>query len=248
MSTKPTRIIFPPETIELSGIKVSYTVRRSARARHLRITISPHNGVVVTMPARLKRYINPEEFLRDKEEWILRHLSRMSFPANSTGLEPGATLHFQGNAYRLTVDRHQSARPRISISNGELLVMLPDDFEGDLKETIKTWIKRQAERIIRQEAVRYAEIIGVEFNSLAVRDQKTKWGSCSKKGNLSFNWRLLLFPPQVRRYIVIHELCHLKHFNHSPRFWALVERYSPGYRESILWLKEHSSRMEDPLR
>ncbi len=245
---KQPRITFPPETIVLGGTPVTYTVRRSARARHMRITISPHNGLVVTLPARLKRYINPEEFLRDKEEWILRHLSRIPEGTASTTLKPGSSIHFKGTEYRVNVARNKGRRPSVSISHGELLVMLPEDFEGDLKETIRAWARTQAERVIPEDAERFARLIGVDFNRVTVRDQKTKWGSCSRKGNLSFNWRLILFPKQVREYIVIHELCHLKHFNHSPRFWAFVERFDPRYRESIAWLKENSVRVEGPLR
>jgi predicted metal-dependent hydrolase len=247
---KSTRIIIPPDRMTLDGMTVSYTVRRSARAKHIRITISAHKGVVITIPSRIKRYINPEQFLREKQEWVLKHLSRVGSPGigNDARLDNGSTVTFEGRPYTFRMYRNNIWKPRIEISDTEMLLHLPSDYEGDPKETVKEWIKSRAAQKIEHEVERYARIIGVEYNRLAIRDQKTKWGSCSKQGNLSFNWRLALFPPKVLRYVVIHELCHIRHFNHSDRFWSLVERYDPHYRESVNWLKEYGLQMEGPLR
>lgn len=86
---------------------------------------------------------------------------------------------------------------------------------------------------------RYAPIVGVDYGRITVRNQKTRWGSCSGKGNLNFNCLLMLTPEKVRDYVVVHELCHLKEMNHSQSFWAEVERILPDYKESRLWLKRH---------
>jgi predicted metal-dependent hydrolase len=237
----------PVETIELGGTTVSYVVRRSPRAKYMRITISPHNGVVVTLPARLKRYINPEQLLREKESWVLQHVAKAAIPPPPAPMSDGSKVNYQGREYNVRRVFGGSWLD-VKIAANELQVFLPADFDGELKEVVRTWIKNQALETIVQEAARAAAMIGVRYNRVTVRDQKTKWGSCSKKGNLSFNWRLILFPPQVLRYVVIHELCHIKHFNHSPRFWNLVERYDPSYEESIAWLKQNSAHMEGDLR
>ncbi len=242
------RIQHPAETVILDGTPVNYTVRRSTRAKHMRITVSAHSGVVVTLPARLRRYINPEELLREKKAWVLQHLDTIAVPPVAAPLGDGSIVHYQGRGYRLRVLREE-ARQRVRIADDELRVSLPADAgEKELKTTVRGWIKREAEQAIEQETARMAPEVGVSYNKISIRDQKTKWGSCSRTGNLSFNWRLILFPPRVLRYIVIHELCHLRHFNHSARFWELVERHAPDYRDSITWLKKHGALMEGDLR
>ena len=92
-------------------------------------------------------------------------------------------------------------------------------------------------------AAYYLPFTGGSFQRITIRDQKTRWGSCSARGTLSFNWRLMLAPPAVLDYVVVHELCHLTHMNHSPAFWALVESVCPDYRIHRKWLKEHGQEL-----
>jgi hypothetical protein len=89
----------------------------------------------------------------------------------------------------------------------------------------------------------YAPLVGVRYGRISIRHQKTKWGSCSSKGNLNFNCLLMLAPEAVRDYVVVHELCHRKHMNHSPAFWAEVERVLPDYSDSRKWLKTHGREL-----
>jgi len=90
----------------------------------------------------------------------------------------------------------------------------------------------------------YAQQLGVTYDRIRIANQKTRWGSCSSKGTLSFNWRLMLAPPKVLEYVVVHEVCHLKEMNHSPRFWKLVEKFMPDYKEYKKWLKENGNTLQ----
>ena len=90
----------------------------------------------------------------------------------------------------------------------------------------------------------YASEIGVSYERIRIAEQKTRWGSCSSKGTLSFNWKLMLAPPKVLDYVVVHELCHIKEMNHSPRFWKLVEEIMPDYKEDRKWLKENGNTLQ----
>ena len=104
-------------------------------------------------------------------------------------------------------------------------------------------LTRQALEDIPARVARYAPLVGVSYGRVTIRNQKTRWGSCSSKGNLNFNCLLMLAPPQVRDYVVVHELCHRKEMNHSPRFWAQVEQVMPDYRPRRQWLKDNGAAL-----
>lgn len=104
-------------------------------------------------------------------------------------------------------------------------------------------LARDALRILPERAAFYAGRLGVSYGRITIRNQKSKWGSCSSAGNLNFNCLLMLAPERVRDYVVIHELCHRKQMNHSPAFWAEVERMMPDYREARKWLRDHGSEL-----
>jgi predicted metal-dependent hydrolase len=227
---------------------VHYTIRRSPRAKHIRITISAHDGVVVTFPSRLRRYVNPDDFLREKQDWVLRHMTKLAPAARAQELTSGSRVSIYGREYTVSIIDCMTSRPQIELAGSELRVALPVGYAGEVKDAVKQWIRKQAVPVIEREAQSLAPRIGVAYKRLTIRDQRTKWGSCSRSGNLSFNWRLILFPPDVLRYVVIHELCHLRHFNHSQRFWQLVGQHDPNYRNAIEWLKTHGLQIEGALR
>lgn len=97
--------------------------------------------------------------------------------------------------------------------------------------------------MICDRVTRLAAKLNLNYGRIFIRNQKTRWGSCSTRRNLNFNWRLVTFPPPVMDYVIIHELCHLEEANHSARFWQLVESYCPNYRRHRSWLKEHASAL-----
>lgn len=104
-------------------------------------------------------------------------------------------------------------------------------------------LANQALEVIPKRVAYFAEIVGVTYGKITIRNQKSKWGSCSSKGNLNFNCLLMLMPTEVQDYIVVHELCHRKEMNHSPQFWAEVRKVLPDYENQKLWLKEHGDEI-----
>ena len=132
----------------------------------------------------------------------------------------------------------QSKAPWIEAHLSKLPPAQPRLTEGELKA-----LAAQAKEDLPRRAAHYAPLIGVNFASLTIRSQKSRWGSCSAKGNLNFNCLLMLTPPEVRDYVVVHELCHRIEMNHSPAFWALVEKTLPHYRVQKQWLKENGTAL-----
>ncbi len=108
---------------------------------------------------------------------------------------------------------------------------------------LEAFYRKKAREVITSRVEYYSPMIGKPYQGISIRDQKTRWGSCSSKGNLNFNWRLILAPPQVLDYVVVHELCHLLHMDHSPAFWQEVERICPDYKVCRRWLKENGASL-----
>jgi predicted metal-dependent hydrolase len=109
--------------------------------------------------------------------------------------------------------------------------------------SLDAWYRDQARVEIERAVKRESRRLGVEVQSLAIRDQRTRWGSCTRAGALSFNWRLILAPPAILVYVVVHELCHILRHDHSPEFWELVAKHRPTYAEERAWLRDHGPEL-----
>lgn len=110
---------------------------------------------------------------------------------------------------------------------------------AELTEPQKQFYREKAREVLTRRVRYYADVMGVGYGRIAIREQKTRWGSCSASGNLNFNWKLILMPPGVLDYVVVHELAHRREMNHSRKFWELVESYMPDYEKYRSWLKEN---------
>ena len=111
--------------------------------------------------------------------------------------------------------------------------------ETTIKSLLVSWYRRHAELRLAEKTERWARIVGVIPNSVSVRDYKSRWGSCSTKGDVTYNWRIILAPHRIVDYVVIHELCHMLEHNHSPRYWKQVERHVPDWKERRDWLRNN---------
>lgn len=172
--------------ITLHDRQVDYTLRKSTRARRMRLSVCCDGSVVVTTPYGFEESI-AERFLREKAQWLL---SKISF-----------FKQFEG----CIVLRHSKA------------------------DYVK--YKADAYRLARERVAHFNVAYGFAVNAINIKNQKTRWGSCSRKGNLNFNYKIVLLPQRLADYIVVHELCHLGEFNHSRRFWDLVARAIPDHAE-----------------
>ncbi len=170
--------------ISFHNKKVTYTLRKSRRAKRMRIAVYADSSIVVTSPFGLGETII-DKFIREKRNWLF---SKITF-----------FKQFKGQA--------------ISKYNKQ-------DY---LK------YKKAALRLATERVNHFNKIYKFTFNKINIKNQKTRWGSCSKKGNLNFNYKIILLPPRISDYIIVHEICHLGEFNHSKKFWALVSKAIPDY-------------------
>lgn len=157
-------------------------------------------------------------------------------------VQDGSRICIEGKAYALR--RIQGSRVSLKLQDDACILTLPNpDDENSVRAALKQALSRRALMRIRERLDEYAPRIGVNFGRVAIRDQKSRWGSCSQKHNLNFNWKLIMAPPEALTYVVIHELCHLIEFNHSARFWNLVQNQMPEYEAWKKWLKAHGHEL-----
>lgn len=171
-----------------------------------------------TLTVRLPRYVKNADairFLREKQFWIGKKLAELQKRKEGQQSDPLRT------GPELTPEQALALEKRY-------------------RAAAKTYIPQRAAWY----AENYRHLIRHGYSSVSIRDQKTRWGSCSSRGTLSFNWRLMLAPPGILDYVIVHELCHLEHMDHSKAFWQCVETILPDYRERRKWLKEHGHELK----
>ena len=212
-----------------------YRIRRSDRASRVRVSVDARGDVEVVLPRRSPAGAAPAA-VAELRPWIERRLREASAVRAALAAR-GSTLPYLGTPLQL---RPESARTRVHRAGDVLLV--PGDAER-APAAIERWYRRCAAKEIAPRLDAAAQALGTTYTKLSVRGQKTRWGSCSSSGAMSFNWRLLLAPEPVLDYVVWHEACHLRVMDHSQNFWALVRRHCPDYEEHRRWLKLQGSTL-----
>ncbi|HEX6817884.1 MAG TPA: SprT family zinc-dependent metalloprotease [Ktedonobacterales bacterium] len=231
----------PRREVILAGRAISYQMRVSARARTIRLVIRPETGLEIVLP-RGASVARAEQALQEKAGWIVRTLDRVV--AETAGepapLTSGRLLPFAGRQLSLAL---QSGAPdgrfRAALDADTLRLTTADASQETVRAALVAWYRKQARAMIAERLALWNAHYHFSFGRVSIKEQKSRWGSCSRQGNLNFNWRLLLAPLSVLDYVVIHELAHLKELNHSPRFWAIVAQTCPDYAAKRKWLRQH---------
>jgi hypothetical protein len=213
--------------------EIRYTVRRSPRARRVRVSVDPHTGVEVVLPQR-----EPERAaaaaVAELRPWIERRLGEAA-AVRARLSERAGTVPYLGRALTLVA---QPGRTRAHRRGEQILIPA-----GDPRPALERWYRRAARDEVAGRLDRATAITGRPYRGLSIRGQRTRWASCSSAGAMSFNWRLLLAPEPVLDYVVWHEVCHLEVMDHSPAFWDLLARRCPEYREHSRWLRRHGATL-----
>ncbi len=190
-----------------------------------------------------------ERFVASKEEWILATAKRLAMQKKKKEegrpqLMNGDQLPFLNERLMLSVFREESSRCRVKKAGDRLLLFVPYEADYDVRRTaIEKWYRKMAAQWIRERAMLFAGVMQVSFSEIHIKDQKSRWGSCSGLSNLNFSFRLMLAPEAVAEYVVIHELCHLRYMDHSQNFWQMVETFCPDYKVRKKWLAEHGNEL-----
>jgi predicted metal-dependent hydrolase len=213
---------------------IPYSVRRSPRAKRVRVTVDTSRGVEVVLPRRASER-EAAAAVRELRPWIERRVAEAA-RARAVLAARGDTVPYLGTALALV---SEPGRTRVHRRGSELLVPMGAG-RGD---ALERWYRRAARAEVAPRLDRACEETGTSYSGLTIRGQRTRWASCSRSGAMSFNWRLLLAPEPVLDYVVWHEVCHLEVMDHSPRFWALLGRRVPDYREPRRWLRHNGATL-----
>ena len=215
----------------------SYPVlwRRSTRARRLALRIDPvARQVIVTIPpsVSLRR---AEAFLDAHDDWARTHLAALPSPPS---LMPGSRIWFDNRFVTLAHTPEHAQTARLNETHLSLNGPLPR-----FGNRAVLFLKHQAGLILPAELAHEATRMACTVTRFACSAARTRWGSCTKQGRIMLNWRLIMMPEAVRRYVMVHELAHLTHFDHSRAFWAMVDRHHPARKQAQSWLKEHGTTL-----
>jgi len=216
-----------------------WSVRRSDRARRVRVRVDPRDGAVEVVLPRRAPLREAERAVEQLGGWIARRRAEVA-RSQARVAARGGTVPYLGATLTLV---GEEGRTRAVRWGDELLVPNAEIGSAVMREALEKWYRKQARIEITPRLDAAAAAVGRTYSKLSIRDQKTRWGSCSSTGAMSFNWRLLLAPDVVLEYVVRHEAAHLAVMDHSPRFWALMAALMPGYETPRRWLRDHGGTL-----
>ncbi len=217
-----------------------YTIVRSKR-KTFAISIGTEKGIVVKIPLYFPAE-DIEKLVIEKAEWIAEKYEQMEEQEQKKPVhhfESGETFYFRGTSLILNLIINPD-RKRIMVKKqaGTLLVVSPNAEKTVIRAAIEKWYRERAREVITDKVIYYQRFVGKNVGEIRIKEQKSRWGSCSSQANLNFNWKIVMAPDEIIDYLVVHELCHLLHMNHSKQFWNSVGNIIPDYKEREKWLKE----------
>ena len=229
--------------------------RVSRQARSIRIEVRPDGEVRLVIPRHVPRRL-AYEFLQSRDLWVRRKLAELHARSAAEPMRPplrwggGDTIPLHGVETPVSLVPARLARPRVRFGAGgielycsQALRSHPAQLGNALRAALRELARQEAIRLLDDEALR----LGVDYKGPRIADQKSLWGSCTPKGAISLNWRLVLAPPEVFRYVVIHELCHRIRLDHSRQFWSLVTRQMPDSTTWRAWLRQQGADLHTVL-
>lgn len=231
----PIQLDFP------DGTKIPIAVRTSTRSRRLRIVCNI-SGVQLVLPSGNRRgtitHTEVEAFIQERKSWILRNYKYYEKIVQKCGPHEPGTLYYSGEKYRISLVRDRQHFVTVSESMRQITFHVRD--LRDAKKAVKEWYRAETRRLVTAKLPELAARHGLQYNRVLVKDLSSRWGSCSRQGNLNFSLLLCAAPREVAEYVLIHELMHLVRLDHSRKFWELVAAADPEYKKHRAWLVDHA--------
>lgn len=237
--------------IKIGKTVIPYQEIKSRRSKRISLRVTPEK-VRVSAPVKAsKREI--QAFIETNQEWILENwlkLQKTIVEPSVRYYESGVKVPYIGEDLEIQIleTAQKVISARYESKNHLILMGLPPDVSSErsqdvVREILEKWYKMKARSVFVQKLDSWSKVMGVRYNQFRLKEQKTRWGSCSSLGNINLNWRVIMAPEQVIDYLVIHELAHLKYLNHSQEFWNVVAEFCPDHESLRSWLRKNGQSL-----
>lgn len=240
-------------TFTIDNHQLTYAINYYKKRKSIQLKLENPQHLLITAPSGIPKDII-ENIISQKSRWIIKQITRLTLllanPVNKR-ICHDSTILFLGQPHILKFNYQDITTPAVYLQDRQIVVNLPppehQDNEPLLRALIRQWYIRCATETLTAKTVFWASAMKVTPRKITIKEQKTRWGSCSSKGNINYNWRIIMAPPEVIDYLVIHELCHLCIPNHSQAFWHTVEKYCVHYNKRRSWLRTNGALLMPDL-
>jgi len=231
----------PPSLIKTQD----FDVQLIPSSRRVRVTLKVSSkGVFLHIPTKLPMDI-VHDLIEERTAWIKQQLAKQPAPQSERQWQQGETLLLLGQEYTLQLTQKDDS-PKVSLTHDTIILSGRLHRIGlkTRRQAVIDWYKEQATLYLNKRTAELSQQIGLSPKFITIKTYKARWGSCNIKGEIQYNWQIIQAPPAVIDYLIIHELCHLTHHNHSRAFWLLVKLHHPDYQQHQAWLKKNGGRLQ----
>ncbi|MDG5816153.1 SprT family zinc-dependent metalloprotease [Chitinispirillales bacterium ANBcel5] len=226
-------------------MELVYTIKRSNKRKKMSIIVERDRSVVVLAPESISEE-KIRSVIESKRQWVYektRHAQKYAL-AHPPGKElvNGESALYLGRQYQIEIVQNSSEEVRF-----EQRFLIPERLSAERKKVLQIWYMEKAREKILPRTSKFANELGVKFSNIKIVDNRFRWGSCTTRDNLNFNWRLIKAPMYVIDYVIIHELTHLLEANHTPRFWNIIGAHSSKVEKAKQWLLENGQILEEEI-
>lgn len=234
--------------IQFGNTTIDYKIKRSDERETLSIAVDPVEGVIVTSPEDVDED-KIKEVVKGRARWIIEKQEDMKEilkPPLEKEFLSGEKLQYLGRRYRLKLIEGEEFF--VNLKKGKFMITYPEGLDEkerkiSVRDNLLEWYYEHAEDKLKERVSKYKNQVGVEPNSVKVKHQQKRWGSCTKNKDLLYNWRVIMAPMSIVDYVVVHELCHLKEKNHTDKFWRMLKSVIPDYEDRKEWLRVNGPRL-----
>ena len=227
-------------------VKISYTIWKGGsmyklirqKRKSIKIEVDEHAEVIVKVPLFVPKD-EIETLLFEKRAWLEKTIETKKRVKERTDWIKNEEILYLGEYRKIVFIKENHLKNKIVYKEGIFYIYTADDNKENLHKMMYVWMKEKAYLLFKERTHYYAEKIGCTYGKITIRNQKTRWGSCSNKKNISYNVRMMCAPIDKIDYIILHEVMHLKYFNHGPLFWKEIEKIMPDYREKEAYFKKN---------